>query len=304
MGKSIVLTWNDLWCRAKTVAIQIKQQCPKDISINLFGVGRGGIAAALMVMKKLEEGEIWCSMVSSLPNADFIIDDVLDSGETKEYFETILGDTPIPFLTLVDKQKEEKLTGVYVVFPWEEKEELGPTENVVRLLQFIGEDPTREGLVETPNRVIHSYKKLFGGYSQNPKEFVKIFEDDTCDEMVIVRNIQFYSTCEHHMLPFFGKAHIAYIPKGKIIGVSKLIRILEVYTRRLTIQERIVQQVTEALQDLLGPSGAACVLEGQHFCMTARGVEKQDSIMVTSSLTGSFKTVIETRNEFLKMIRS
>ncbi|GAG88950.1 unnamed protein product, partial [marine sediment metagenome] len=143
----------------------------------------------------------------------------------------------------------------------------------------------REGLKETPKRVSKSFAKLYGGYAMKASDHMKTFSDGVCDEMVIVKDIEFFSTCEHHMLPFFGRAHIAYIPNKKVIGVSKLVRILEVYARRLQIQERICQQVTEALDTNLSPLGSACVLEAQHFCMTARGVEKQHSIMVTSSLT-------------------
>ena len=142
---------------------------------------------------------------------------------------------------------------------------------------------------------------MFGGYKQKPADVIKVFDDD-CDEMVLVKDIEFFSNCEHHMLPFSGKAHIAYIPNGKVIGVSKLVRILEIYTRRLQIQERICQQVTEAIQGMLNPLGAACVLEATHNCMTSRGVEKQHSIMVTSSLTGVFKDRSEVRNEFISMI--
>jgi len=270
-------------------------------SIRIFGVPRGGIYAALLVAAELNRQNIETKILECPDTADIIVDDIIDTGETKESYGEAFDDAN--FMALVDKTKEESLAGVWVSFPWERiNYEKGPTDNIRRLIEYIGDDPTREGLLETPDRVIRSYKTLYGGYNQNPKDVIRVFEDDSCDEMVIVRDISFYSTCEHHMLPFFGKAHIAYIPNGRVIGVSKLIRILEMYARRLTIQERIVQQVTNALQNNLNPKGAACVLEGQHFCMTSRGVEKQDSIMVTSSLTGSFKESIETRNEFLKMI--
>ncbi len=158
---------------------------------------------------------------------------------------------------------------------------------------------------ETPEIVIKSYEKLFGGYAHDLntiKDLIKVFESD-CKEMVLLKNIEFYSTCEHHMLPFFGKAHIAYIPNKTVIGISKLARILEVFSRRLQIQEQIGTQVTDALQKLIDPIGAACLLEAQHFCMTSRGVEKQNSIMVTSNLTGSFLTEPMVREEFFNMIK-
>lgn len=177
-------------------------------------------------------------------------------------------------------------------------------ENQVRqLLQFIGDDPGREGLLETPARVVRSYGEIFAGYKADPASVFKVFEDGACDEMVLVRNAEFYSCCEHHMQPFFGKAHIAYIPDGKVIGVSKLVRLLEVFARRLQIQERICQQVTAALDEHLKPLGSACILEAKHFCMTCRGVNKQHSEMVTSSLTGVFRSKLEARQELLTLIR-
>ena len=128
------------------------------------------------------------------------------------------------------------------------------SKNIVELLEYIGEDPNREGLQETPKRVIKSFSKLYEGYSQSPKDIMKVFQDGACDEMVLLKDIELYSTCEHHMLPFFGKAHIAYIPNKKVIGVSKLARLLEIYSRRLQIQERIGDQVTTALMENLNPS--------------------------------------------------
>ena len=172
-----------------------------------------------------------------------------------------------------------------------------------QLVELIGDDPDREGLRETPNRVVRSFYELFGGYRQKPEDVIKVFEDDSCDEMVVIRGIEFYSTCEHHLLPFFGKAHIAYVPNGRLIGASKLVRLLEVFSRRLQIQERLCEQVTGALDQYLKPKGSACVLEAKHFCMIARGVGKQGSEMVTSSLTGVFRDRVGARQEFFDIIR-
>lgn len=175
-------------------------------------------------------------------------------------------------------------------------------EAVKTILQRIGEDPGREGLRETPQRVVRAFGELYSGYSQDPHSILKCFTDGACNEMVILRNCEFYSTCEHHMLPFFGRAHIGYIPNGRVVGVSKLARLLEVFSRRLQIQERLCQQVTAALMEDLAPKGCGCVLEAQHLCMTCRGVGKQDSIMVTSSMQGSFMDQGRTRSEFLRAI--
>mgnify|MGYP001573812030 CR=1 FL=1 len=175
-------------------------------------------------------------------------------------------------------------------------------EAIQLILRFIGEDPQREGLRETPKRVVKSYHELFGGYHVDPASVLKVFEDGACDEMVVLRNCEFSSTCEHHLLPFIGRAHIAYVPDKKVIGVSKLARILDIYSHRLQIQERLCQQVTEALDKHLQPRGSACILEATHYCMVCRGVQKQHSELVTSSLTGVFREA-PVRQELLSLIR-
>lgn len=170
------------------------------------------------------------------------------------------------------------------------------------LIRYLGEDPRRPGLKETPARVINSFAELFGGYEADPEKVLKVF-DEPCDTMVILSGVEFYSTCEHHMIPFVGRATIAYLPDGdRVVGLSKLARLLEVFTRRLQIQERIGQQVVAALDTHLQPKGAACILHARHFCMCARGVNKQNSIMTTSALSGLFKDEPETRAELLALI--
>lgn len=185
-----------------------------------------------------------------------------------------------------------------------------PTEAAAALevvLKYLGEDITREGLRDTPKRMLKSYKRLFGGYLQDIDEMMTTFEEDNViphDQIILLKDIEFYSTCEHHFLPFVGKAHVAYIPKNKVVGISKLARIVEVFSRRLQIQERIGNEVTEALMDKLDAKGAACIIESKHFCMTCRGVEKQNSIMVTSSIRGCFLDKVETRQELMTLIRN
>lgn len=177
-------------------------------------------------------------------------------------------------------------------------------EKLVReLLKHMGEDPKREGLKNTPTRVFEAYKNLFSGYGKKIEDVLTVFDDEKYDEMIVVKNIEFYSMCEHHMLPFFGKAHIGYIPNGKIIGLSKLPRIVEIYARRLQNQERLTSQIAEGLEKLLHPKGVAVVLEAQHLCMMARGVEKQNSEVTTSSLKGLFKKNSITRSEFTNLIK-
>lgn len=169
-------------------------------------------------------------------------------------------------------------------------------------LLYIGEDPDRDGLRETPARVVRALDEMLCGYQQDPASVFKTFEDNSCNELVMLKAVEFYSNCEHHMLPFFGKAHIGYIPNNRVIGISKLARLLDIFARRLQIQERIGRQVTDAIMEHLKPKGAACVIEAQHLCMRCRGVGKQNSIMVTSSLTGVFIESPAARAEFMGLI--
>ena len=179
-------------------------------------------------------------------------------------------------------------------------------EQIVReTLQLVGEDPEREGLVRTPHRVARAYEFLTQGYAIDVETVLNnaIFEE-RYDEMVVVKDIDFFSLCEHHMLPFFGKAHIAYIPNGKIVGLSKLPRIVDVFARRLQVQERMTLQIAETIQKFLQPIGVAVVTEASHMCMMMRGVEKQNSSTTTSAMLGVFKHQVETRNEFMNLIGS
>ena len=172
------------------------------------------------------------------------------------------------------------------------------------LLLRIGEDPTRDGLLDTPERVEKSMAFLTRGYTQDVPTVLHgaLFNVDY-DEMVIVKDIEFFSLCEHHLLPFFGKAHVAYLPKGKVIGLSKLPRVIDVFARRLQVQERLTAQIADAITEAIDPQGVGVILEAQHLCMMMRGVEKQHSATVTSAMRGVFKTQLQTRNEFLSLIR-
>ena len=177
-------------------------------------------------------------------------------------------------------------------------------DEIRKLIAALGEDPNREGLLKTPERVEKSLQFLTRGYRQTLEEVVNgaLFEAES-DDMVIVRDIEFFSMCEHHMLPFFGKCHVGYIPKKKIIGVSKIARIVEMFSRRLQIQERLTKEISHAINDILDAEGVGVVMEAQHLCMKMRGVEKQNSIMTTSSMLGSFRRELATRNEFTRLIR-
>lgn len=179
-------------------------------------------------------------------------------------------------------------------------------ENLIKeLLVKIGEDPAREGLLRTPERVRETYKFLTEGYDKDPVSLIKdaVFTD-RYDEMVIVKDISLFSLCEHHLLPFHGYAHVAYLPKGRLVGISKIARMVELFARRLQVQERLTQQIAETLQEILAPRGVAVVIEAQHLCMQMRGVERQEASIVTSAMLGAFRTNQPTREEFINLISS
>jgi len=304
LKKKYYMSWEEIKQGAMSIVVEHLKTLDerKRHTIYIYGIPRGGIPVASAVAHAFANQGAFAKLVEVPGDADVFVDDIIDSGKTKERY----GKYKKPFYALIDKtkmSKNNKLKKQWIEFPWERmiKEE-GPEENITRILQYLGEDVEREGLKETPTRVVKSWKKLFGGYKQDPKQHMKIFEEK-CDELIVVKDIEFFSTCEHHMLPFFGKAHIGYIPNGKVIGVSKIPRILEVFTRRLQIQERIGAQVCDVLNECLDPLGVGVVLEAKHFCMVCRGIEKQNSIMKTSCMLGVLRTKPEARQEFLEMIK-
>jgi len=175
--------------------------------------------------------------------------------------------------------------------------------HVREILKLIGEDVEREGLLETPARVTRMYEEIFGGYEVDPRDVLGVTFDENHEELVIVKDIVYYSQCEHHMAPFFGKAHIGYIPSGKIAGLSKLARLVEAVTRRLQVQERITSQIADIIDEVLKPQGVMVVVEGEHLCMCARGVKKPGSKTVTSAVRGTFRSDAASRAEFLSLIK-
>jgi len=272
------LTWSEVWARAF--------ELPEHV---YYGIPRGGaIVAGLM--------ETHGYQTTGLPErATAFVDDIIDSGATKAKWTARFPDTP--FFALYERSDN------WLVFPWEVAYEADAHDVVRRTLQLIGEDAAREGLRETPARVVRSWKDLFSGYNQSAADVLKAdFEADGYDELIVCRDVQFYSTCEHHMQPFFGRAHIGYIPEKRVVGLSKLARLVEVFARRLQIQERLTEEIASALDHHLKPKGAAVVLEAQHFCMICRGVQKQTSSMVTSSLKGCFRTSPDPRTEFFNLV--
>jgi GTP cyclohydrolase I len=180
-----------------------------------------------------------------------------------------------------------------------------PIEGYVHaMLKELGEDPGRDGLLKTPDRVARSLRFLTSGYEQSPREILNdaLFEV-SYDEMVVVKDIDFYSLCEHHLIPFFGRAHVAYIPNGKVVGLSKIPRLVEMFARRLQVQERMTTEIAETIEDVLRPKGVGVVVEASHLCMMMRGVERQNAYAISSSLKGSFNEDSKTRSEFMELIR-
>lgn len=202
----------------------------------------------------------------------------------------------------------ESLPETFQINPNGNLEEASKRQRVIekavrKTLTSIGEDPDREGLQRTPERVARMYDELTAGYHVNPTQLINdaLFDVDY-SEMVIVKDIDFYSLCEHHMLPFFGKAHVAYIPKGKVLGLSKIPRIVDMFARRLQVQERMTQQIADFIDETLHPHGVAVVVEGAHMCSMMRGVKKANATMITSALVGTFKSHLKTRAEFMEHI--
>jgi GTP cyclohydrolase I len=259
----------------------------------IWGVPRGGVPVALAI-GALTGAEL----VDSLSAADVVVDDIWDSGRTAARYEGIR------FGVLFDKRTPE-YAGQWLVMPWETTEEhdASAEDAVVRLLQFIGEDPTREGLRQTPTRVVKAWAEACSGYGQSPADVLKTFEDgaDRVNELVVMRGIPVYSTCEHHLIPFFGTATIGYIPDGKIIGLSKLVRLTNVFAKRLQVQERLTNEIADALMEHLTPVGVGVIIECRHMCMESRGVHAPNTPTTTSALRGALYDDARARAEFMAL---
>lgn len=278
-----------LYAQAKTL---VGSPC-----FRIYGVPRGGIPVAYLV-QRFHPG---CIVVGDVSAAELIVDDIVDSGATMQRYA---GLRAVPFLALTDYLEPSHKKGQWVVFPWEQGDRDASADDfVIRLLQYVGEDPDREGLKETPARVLKAWKEWTAGYGVDPASVMKVFEDgsENYDEMVVVKDLPFYSHCEHHLAPFFGTATVAYVPSRKILGLSKLGRVLEVFARRLQVQERLTSQVADALQQSLDPKGVAVMVKARHLCMESRGYSRQGHVTITSALRGVFLKEDKARAEFLSI---
>lgn len=272
----------------------------------VYGIPRGGQYPAAMLAQDMGKKLIFSP--SDIDCQTLVVDDLCDSGATIEKFRKEHAAAKFAVVYLKTGGKDypwlkhgTAIEGDWLVFP--DEHDGGIEENAKRILQYIGEDVTREGLVETPKRMRRAWDEIFAGYNTNPRDLVKTFTQGTCKEMVILKNAEFYSTCEHHFFPFFGHCSIGYIPDKKVIGVSKLARLLDCYSKRMQIQERMTTQIADFIMDELGARGVYVIAEGVHFCMTSRGVKKQDASMVTSAIRGVFESNAQARAEFLALIK-
>lgn len=295
----IHITMKTLNVLAMTLAVRMQELVPRPEgrhAYRVFAVPRGGVPAALAVAAHTP-----LELVEDPAQADLFIDDLIDSGSTMEHWcDQFPGK---PFFVLIDKKTDEEFKGRWIVFPWEGDAESGIEDNIRRLLQYVGDDPAREGLLETPHRVAKAWRHWCGGYGKDPKAILKVFEDgaEKHDQMVTVRDIPIYSHCEHHLAPIFGTVTISYIPNGRIVGLSKLSRLADMYARRLQVQERLTDQIADALFEHLGAKGVGVVIKARHMCMESRGICQQGHHTVTTALRGAMKDEPDTRAEFLRL---
>lgn len=277
---------------------RIARNYKKEI-VHIYPIPRGGIPVAYMLMATHPAKFV---IANSPGTADCFVDDVLDSGMTQSKWTARYPDNP--FFTMVSKQ-EGDYKDKWIVFPWEGDAESSIEDNITRLLQFIGEDPTRGGLKETPVRVAAAWQYWCSGYGADIPKLLKSFKDgaDGCDEMVIVKDIPFYTHCEHHMAPFFGTVTVAYIPDGMIVGLSKIPRVVNAYARRLQVQERLTNQIADAIHKHLNPKGVGVIIKARHLCMESRGIQQQGHSTITSALRGVMRELPEARAEFLNLTK-
>lgn len=267
-----------------------------------YAIPRGGVPVALA----LKNGITGFTLVETPEEADFFVDDIIDSGATAQKYQAQFPNKP--FYGLIDKTNPEHLEKYpgWIVFPWESTQENGLEDNVRRLLQCVGEDASREGLLETPARVAKAWLQTWAsGYSKDPATILKVFEDggESYTGAVTVKDIPIYSHCEHHLAPIFGTVTISYIPDGKIVGLSKLSRIADMYARRLQVQERLTDQIADALWEHLKPKGVGVQIKARHMCMESRGICQQGHHTVTTSLRGVMLSDALARSEFLSGVQ-
>lgn len=287
------VTWDDLAVEADRIAETWRGKVHA-----VYGIPTGGVPLALMVAQRLNlpMANEW-----SIGSAILVVDDLIDTGRTmKNYGGSAYRDAAFrkPW-SPIDLAPRARTIDDWLWFPWEH-DQGDPEDAVVRMLQFIGEDPTRDGLLETPRRVVKAMREMTSGYQSKVDEILAVTFDVDCDEMVVVKDIPFASMCEHHMLPFTGTATVAYVPGKRVVGLSKIARLVDAYSKRLQVQERLTTQIADAMVEHLNPKGVGVIIKAHHSCMSLRGVGKAGTMM-TSALRGVMRDKPEARAEFLDL---
>jgi GTP cyclohydrolase I len=300
-GVERTLTWQDVAAGAAALVARNPQ------ATTVYGVPRGGIPVAAYTGLHLiapAEGAVTLDVLANYDRESLlVVDDLVDSGRTLAPFAAggyrvdALFRKPHSPPLLAPHASE--VTG-WVKFPWET--EHGPEDAVVRLLEWIGEDPTREGLRDTPKRVVKAFREMTSGLAVEPRSVLGTVFNETSDQMVVVRGIRFSSMCEHHLLPFTGTVAVGYVPNGRVIGLSKIPRLVEVFAKRPQVQERMTNQIAQALMDHLAPRGVGVVVKAHHSCMGCRGVKQPDAEMITSCVLGCMKDEAASRAELMEFI--
>lgn len=287
------VTWEDLEVEADRIADTWRGKVSA-----VYGIPTGGVPLALMVASR-----IGVPMASEwhMGSAILVVDDLIDTGRTMRKYEgsgyrDAAFRKPYSPIALAPRAR---VMDEWLWFPWEH-DKGDPEDAVVRMLQFINEDPTRDGLQETPRRVVKALKEMTVGYETDIDKILGVTFDVDCDEMIVVRDIPFSSLCEHHMLPFTGTATVGYVPGKRVVGLSKIARLVDAYAKRLQVQERLTSQIADAMVEHLKPKGVGVVIKGQHSCMSLRGVGKA-GVMMTSALRGVMRDKPEARAEFLNL---
>lgn len=301
-----ILTVDDVNFRLTRIVQQVREyKNQKNLKsgdrISIFGVPRGGTHVAYLLKLRVP---FEVKLVYDVSQADVIVDDIVDSGKTRDRYLEKNEKAPFFSLYTADELAEINQT-CWLVFPWEQAGSDSSADDIpIRLLQYLGEDINRGGLKETPKRFLKAWKFWTSGYSIDPAAIFKTFEDgaERYDQMVLVKDIPVWSMCEHHLAPFFGVCHVAYIPNERIVGLSKFSRLVDVYARRLQVQERLTNQICEAIFTFLKPKGVGVLLDCRHSCMESRGIEKAGISTITSDLRGLFLTDRGVRDEFLGLV--
>jgi len=265
------------------------------VSGKIYGIPRGGMFVAALASHRV-------TLVDDPADADIFVDDIIDSGETAAKWKTKYGKGTVALVDKLHRPEDTKLP--WIVFPWErQRGEDSPQSAVTRILQYLGQDVTREGLVRTPERVIGALTEMTAGFHQDPAKILTTTFKEKSDEMIVLRKCRFASLCEHHILPFTGTATIGYLPGEKVVGISKLARLLFCFSRRLQIQERLTAQIAKSIEQYLSPLGVGVILKAHHACMGCRGVNQPDAEMVTSAMLGAFRENPSARAELLELSR-